>query len=268
MTGIRRPEFLNSLENTTYPFVANATLTNGTDSLLEGTILDAHLYATEGSGRYYLSLVEITSSSITLTIGDLTTTAVMSGTISLPVTDSVVRFFDLFGRPSGMLISDPARLSLVASWGLGVHRFSREDTEFCITCQVPVSDPGVTGLRLPDGEIITGKIWLLGEDGVVITTENITMPSGETVTAIKPNVVGDPLFLQRLCNPDELFTPISPVRIIRIVNGDDTYDCLPDEQGNFNIQMNDNLAVDAALRVRTTPEGVVVTVEGTTTGGT
>jgi len=268
MTGIRHPEFLNSLENTTYPFVANATLTNGTDSLLEGTILDAHLYATEGSGRYYLSLVEITSSSITLTIGDLSTTAVMSGTISLPVTDSVVRFFDLFGRPSGILISDPARLSLVASWGLGVHRFSKEDTEFCITCQVPVSDPGVTGLRLPDGEIITGKIWLLGEDGVVITTENITMPSGETVTAIKPNVVGDPLFLQRLCNPDELFTPISPVRIIRIVNGDDTYDCLPDEQGNFNIQMNDNLAADAALRVRTTPEGVVVTVEGTTTGGT
>ena len=103
---------------------------------------------------------------------------------------------------------------------------------------------------------------------MVITTENITMPSGETVTAIKPNVVGDPLFLQRLCNPDELFTPINPVRIIRIVNGDDTYDCLPDEQGNFNIQMNDNLAVDAALRVRTTPEGVVVTVEGTTTGGT
>mgnify|MGYP003626197453 CR=1 FL=1 len=268
MTGIRHPEFLNSLENTTYPFVANATLTNGTDSLLEGTILDAHLYAPVGSGRYYLSAVKITSSSIQLTIGDLTSSSVMTGTIQLPVVDSIIRFFDSGNRPAGVLISEPARLSLIASWGLGTHSFNREDTEFCVTCQVPVSNPGVTGLRLPDGEVLTGKIWLLGENGVVLTAENLVMPSGETVTAIKPNVVGDPMFLQRLCNPDELFTPINSVRTIRIVNDDYTYDCLPDEQGNFNIQMNDALAPDAALRIRTTPEGIVVTVEGTTPEGT
>ena len=268
MTGMRHPEFLNSLENTTYPFVATATLTNGTDSLLEGTFLDAHLYASTSSGRYYLSKVEVASSSIKLTVGDLTTTAAMTGTISLPVTDSVVRFFDVFNRPSGILISDPARLSLLASWGLGVHSFSREATEFCVTCQVPVSDPGVTGIRLPDGEIITGKVWLVGDDGVVLTTEEIVMPSGETAIAIRTNVVGDPLFLQRLCNPDELFTPINPIRVIRIVNDGYTYDCEPDDQGNFNIQMNDSLAADAALRIRTTPEGIVVTVEGTTPEGT
>lgn len=264
MTGIRHPEFINSLENTTYPFVANATLTNGTDALLEGTILDAHLYATSGAGRYYISSVVITSSTIQFTIGDLTATSVMTGTISLPVVDSVVRFFDSGNRPAGILVSEPSRLALVASWGVGTHTFSREATEFCITCQVPVSDPGVTGLRLPDGEVITGKVWLMGEDGVVLTTENLVMPSGETVEAVKVNVVGDPLFLQRLCNPSELFTPVNPIRGIRVVNDGDTYDCLPDDQGNFNIQMNDNLAPDAALRVRTTPEGIVFTVEGTT----
>lgn len=268
MTGIRHPEFIKSLENTTYPFVPSATLTNGTDILLEGTFLDAHFYAPAGAGRYYLSKVENTSSRIKLTVGDRSTDNRMTGTLSLPVVDSFIRFTDEFGRPSGLLVSDPTRISLMTAWGIGDHLFSRDDTEFCVTCQVPVSDPGVTGLRLPDGEILTGKIWLVGEDGVILTTETITNSDGESVTAITPNVVGDPLYLQRLCNPEDLFVPVNPVRGIRVVNDGYTYDCEPDEQGNFNIQMNDSLAADAALRVRTTPEGIVVTVEGTTPEGT
>ena len=41
------------------------------------------------------------------------------------------------------------------------------------------------------------------------------------------------------------------------------YICDADDIGNFNIQMNDSLAADAALRVRTTTEGIVFQVEGT-----
>jgi hypothetical protein len=267
MAGIRHPEFIKSLEDTKYPFVPTASLNNGNDSLLEGTFLDAHFYAPAGAGRYYLSKVENTSSSITLTVGDRSTTNRMTGTLSLPLTESIIRFVDEFGRPSGLIVSDPSRISLMSAWGVGEHRFAQEDTEFCVTCQVPVSDPGVTGLRLPDGEILTGKIWLVGEDGVIITTETIVNSDGESVLAITPNVVGDPLYLQRLCSPEELFTPINPVRKIRVVNDGYTYDCEPDDQGNFNIQMNDSLAADAALRVRTTPEGIVITVEGTTPEG-
>ena len=70
--------------------------------------------------------------------------------------------------------------------------------------------------------------------------------------------------MQRLCNPDNIFTPVNPVRIIRVVNGENVYDCVPDAQGNFNLQMNDALATDAALRIRTTYEGIVINVEGST----
>jgi len=55
------------------------------------------------------------------------------------------------------------------------------------------------------------------------------------------------------------------VRILRVVNGENTYDCLPDVQGNFNLQMNDDMAPDAALRIRTTAEGIIINVEGSTT---
>lgn len=267
MTGIRHPEFIKSLENTTYPFIPTATLSNGPDSFLEGTFLDAHLYAPAGSSRYYLASVAVTSSSITLVIGDQSNPERLSGVVELPITEPVVRLVDAFNRPGGLLVSEPARLAVLSAWGIGVHTFSQDQTEFCVTCQVPVADPGVTGIRLSSGDILTGKIWLVGEDGVILSTENVSTSSGDIVEAVRIDVVGDPLFLQRLCNPEELFTPINPIRTIRVVNDDYTYDCEPDDQGNFNIQMNDSLAADAALRLRTSPEGIVIMVEGSTPEG-
>lgn len=102
---------------------------------------------------------------------------------------------------------------------------------------------------------------------MVLRTEPTTDKDGNSVELLRIDVVGDPLFLQRLCNPEELFTPVNPVRIIRIKQGDYTYDCEPDEQGNFSLQANDSLAADAALRLLTTPEGIVITVEGSTNAG-
>ena len=110
-------------------------------------------------------------------------------------------------------------------------------------------------------------MWLVGEDGVVLRTELTTDKDGNSVEVLRLDVVGDPLYLQRLCNPEELFSPVNPIRTLRVKQGEYTYDCVPDDQGNFTIQMNDSLAADAALRVRTTPAGIVITVEGSTNAG-
>lgn len=268
MAGIRHPEFIKELENTNYPFVATATLSNGTDTFLEGTFLDAHLYAVSGTRRYYLSRVIVSSSELQIIIGDANNSARLTGTVSLPISSGTVKLVDEYERSGGVLVSEPARLSLLTAWGVGEHIFERDQTEFCITCQVPVPDAGLTGIRLENGELLSGKVWLVGEDGVVLRTENIADSQGNPVEVLRVDVVGDPLFLQRLCNQEELFTPVNPVRVIRIKQGEYTYDCLPDDQGNFNIQMNDSLAADAALRIRTTPEGIVITVEGSTNAGT
>jgi hypothetical protein len=267
MAGIRHPEFIKELENTKYPFIPTATLSNGSDTFLEGTFLDAHLYAVTGTRRYYLSNVTITSNLMVITIGDANSANRLVGTVRLPINTSIVRLIDVYGRSGGMLVSEPVRLSLLATWGVGSHNFELKQTEFCITCQMPIPDPGVTAIRLENGELLSGKIWLVGEDGVALRTEFTTDKNGNLVEVMRLDVVGDPLYLQRLCNPEELFTAVNPVRTIRIKQGDHVYDCVPDDQGNFSIQMNDSLAADAALRVRTTPAGIVITVEGSTNAG-
>jgi hypothetical protein len=264
VSGIRHPELISSLESTKYPFIPTATLTNGKDSLLEGTFLDAHIYAVDGTGRYYISQVVVDSSKFTVTIGDSVKADRLTGVISLPITKSAVRLVDEYGRPGGLLVSEPTRLAVMAAWGLGVHKFELSHTEFCVTCQMPVPEHGISGFRLPNGEIVTGKVWFMGQDGVVLSVAETTDKYGQVVEMLRVDVIGDPLYLQKLCDPNALFEPVNPIRTIRVVSSGFVYECSPGEQGNFNIQMNDALASDAALRVHTTPKGIIITVEGST----
>lgn len=266
-SDIRYPEFIRSLEQTKYPFVPTASLSNGSVFFLEGTFLDAHIYSVIGSGRYYISNIKVTSSSFTITIGDSTNASRLFGTVLLPVTDYSIALKDEYGRSGGILVSEPARLSLFSGWGVGEYAFNQNQTEFCVTCQMPIPDPGVTGFRLDNGDVVSGRIWLVGDDGVVINTATSTDKNGNPIRLLQVNVVGDPLFLQKLCNPDNLFVPVNPIRTIRIINNETTYDCTPDDQGNFNLQMNDATAADAALRIRTTTEGILFEVEGSTNAG-
>lgn len=264
MSEILYPEYIKSLENTKYPFVPTASLSNGTQYFLEGTILDAHIYAIEGTFRYFISRVDVSADKLTIFIGDNSARDRLSGSVAMPLTTGTVQLQDAAGRPSGILVSEPARLAILSSWGFGTHEFEINQTEFCITCQMPIPEQGVTGLQLPTGEIVNGKVWLMGSDGVVFSTEVTTDKNNNVIEVIRADIVGDPLYLQKLCGSDDLFVPVNPIRTIRVVNGTTTYDCQPDDAGNFNIQMNDNLVQDAALRVRTTPVGIVITVEGTT----
>jgi hypothetical protein len=264
VSDIRYPEFLASLENTRYPFIATASLSNGSVSFLEGTFLDAHLYAVGGGKRYYISKVVVESDQCTITIGDDQDVASLTGVVGIPVTTSAVRLTDIYGRPGGILVSEPDRLAVLSAWGVGTHTFERAQTEFCVTCQMPIPDPGVTGFRLENGDILSGRVWFVGDDGVILSTSVINDKNGNPFDRLRIDAVGDPLYLQRLCTSENLFVPVNPVRTIRVINGDYSFDCQPDEQGNFNIQMNDSLAADAALRIRTTPEGIVFEVEGST----
>lgn len=262
MTAIRFPEFLASLENTKYPFIPTATLNNGKVSLLEGTFLDAHVYTTVNFSRYYISEVTVESEKFTIYIGDESAPKNLHGEVLLPITTANVSLQDSYSRPAGILVSSPDRLAMLSGWGVGTHEFEREQTEFCVTCQMPIPAPGVTGFLLETGEILTGKVWFVGDDGVVLSATNVTDSQNNSVATLQINVVGDPLYLQRLCSSANLFTPVNPVRKLRIVNGANVYESLPDAQGNFNLQMNDSLASDAALRIRTTSEGIVINVEG------
>ena len=265
MTGIRHPEYIDSLESTKYPFIPTASLSNGDATLLEGTFLDASIYAVAGAGRYYISSVVVTSGSITIHVGDPSQSRLLTGEIPLPISVASVPLVDSFGRSGGILVSDPSRLSLMSAWGIGTHNFELRDTEFCVGCQILISDPGVSGIRLPDGSVVTGKVWIVGDDGVQVSAESYLDAEGSVTDAIRIDIVGDPLFLQRSCSSQENYAPISAVRTIRVVDAVQEYDCEADDTGNFNLQMNNSLAEDAALRIRSTDRGIYIGVEGSIT---
>ena len=121
MAVIRHPEFIKELEGTKYPFIPTARLSNGTDAFLEGTFLDAHLYSVVGTQRYYVSKVVVTSSNLSIVIGDDNEATRLTGEVTMPIDTDIVRLVDEYGRSGGMLVSEPARLSLLSAWGIGEH---------------------------------------------------------------------------------------------------------------------------------------------------
>lgn len=265
------PQFRDQFEPTKYPFGDRASLRNSEGRIiLEGTFLDAHLYPIGGREGIYLSSVVVTHQDVTLWIGDSVQKQLASGVITVPNFPDHVLLQDAYDRPAGILVSSPDRLAMFYTWGIGAHEFTPTQSQFAATCCMPTPEIGVRGIILEDGSIFTGKVWIVGDDGVVVRYETVMLPRAcnqpaETINVIRVDIVGDPLFRRRLCEDKELFTTPNPVRIVRIRNGDYVFECTPNEFGNMTIQMNDNLAADTVLRVRTTEEGIVFEAVGSKT---
>jgi|TARA_R110000824_G_scaffold82768_4_gene207396 hypothetical protein len=258
---IRHPEWQSSLEDTNYPFEPDAKLLNSAGDIVPPDVfLDAHFYPIGGSGSMYLSKVEVTAEAVTLYIGDSSTLEIASGSVTITGSNDIVRLTDVYGRPAGIIISEASRLGMFRALGIGEHSFTQLETPFVATVCMPTPQIGVRGIVIPDGTLFTGPVWIVGEDGVVVSKETAEMPatcdtSAQTQDVIRIDVVGDPLFRRRLCVPNDLFATPNFVQKIRIVNGNEQWTCSPDEHGYFYIQGNDSLAGDAALRVRTTTSG-------------
>lgn len=275
VSQIRHPEWRRSLEDTKYPFEDAATLTNSEGKIIpENVFLDAHLYPIGGGSNMYLSRVDVAHQAITLHIGDDDNTSIATASISVSEPENSVQLKDSFGRPAGIFVSEASRLGVFRAFGLGTHTFRPNQSPFVANVCMPTPQIGVRGIRLADGSLMTGPVWLVGDDGVVITRETVVSPatcssSSQVDEVIRIDIVGDPLFRRRLCTPKELFTTPTFIKKIKIVNEGNEWLCEPDENGYFSIQGNDSLAGDAALRVRITPEGNIrLEVEGSSSAAT
>ena len=202
---IKHPEWRASNELSQFPFSDNATLRNvAGDTLLVGTFIDAALYPPGGQSGMYLSKVVVTGSSVTIHIGDSHTSERASTTFNPAQPPAHLRLTDSYGRPAGILVSEPERLAIFLSWGPGTHEFTQQSTAFVAAVCIPKPGVGLQGVQLPNGEIVTGDIWIVGDDGVVLSAENEIIPgafgAADTVeSVIRVDVVGDPLFRRRLC---------------------------------------------------------------------
>jgi len=270
MPRILFPEFRDQLEPTKYPFGETVSLVNvNGDTILEGSFLDAHLYPVGGGARMYLSKVVVDHDEVTFFVGDATNTELCSGSYDLIDPPSRIGLTDQYSRPAGVLISEPSRIALFQAWGIGTHTFELSQSEFAATCCMPTPEVGVRGILLADGTLFTGRTWIIGDDGVVVSYEEASSADkcgapADVLPAIRVDVVGDPLFRRRLCEDPGLYETPRPVRLIRFRRDDHVFECTPNEYGNITMQMNDQQP-NTALRIYTNGDGMVIEVAGSNT---
>ena len=261
------PEWRKENEPTKYPFAARARLVNAAGlAVTEGVFLDAALYPIGHTGPLYLSKAVVDHEKAVIYVGDALRPELCSGEVRIVSPAGDVSLTDAVGRPAGVIVSEPARLAVIQSWGVGTHEFAAGDTEFCATCCVPTPEVGLRGVLLADGELLTGDVWLLGSDGVALRGETVTLQTAcgatETVEVVRVDVVGDPLFRRRLCQPRDLFSTPNPVRRLRVVGPDVEFEVEPDERGNVLMTAGTNIVDDAVLRLSSTPAGVKFELAG------
>lgn len=261
MTQIVHPEFRDYFETTRYPFADSASLDNAEgDFIGESIFLDASFYPVGGTERLYLSRVEITNDEAILTLGDENTDSLASATFSLVDPGDEIRFTDSFGRPAGLIVSEASRLATFQSWSLGTHLFSVGETEFAARVCIPTPEIGLRGILLEDGSVFTDDIWIVGDDGVIVRRETVTVPKTgftdevEVHEVIRIDVVGDPLYRRRLCA--NVFETPRFLRTITFKHGTDEIMCGPDDSGDVKVSVGSQDAEDTTLRLRILDSGL------------
>jgi hypothetical protein len=252
---------------TKYPFAANAKLQNGSGRVIvEGTFLDAALYPIGDATGLFVTSVTVGFQTVTVTVGTEVAPALGTGTFDAIDPPDEVALVDTLGRPAGVLVSEGLRLGLFRSWGVGTHEFLPDETPFCGSCVFPTPEPGLRGITLETGELFIGDVWLIGDDGVVLRASEETRTAGDgtsrRVQVIRVDVVGDPLFRRRLCQPNNLFETPRFLREIRFVGPNMDFVCGPDDAGNVRLAVTNDLVSDTILRLNSTSTGVTVGVAG------
>lgn len=230
------PEWRDGNLHTRYPFTDDATLVNQDGLTIDQDLFDdARLYPVGGSAGMFLRRVEVTVSGLFFHIADSVSGELASGgyLFADPVPD-LIRLTDQYGRASGVLVSDSDRLAAAAGiYPLGDTIFTQAQTEFAPTVAVPIPNTQLRGILLDDGGFISGDIYLVGSNGIVLTEEG---------GAIRVDVVGDPYALIRACQAEGFLAPTFCG--LKTING-----IAPDENGDFKLTIGGNLAPQNILRI-------------------
>jgi hypothetical protein len=256
---ILHPQWRDEYEPTTYPFGDWATLRNDAGVFIpEGAFLDASFYIVGGGSRIRLSKVIVADQVVDFYIGDDSTDELCHGQILIAEGADNVIFNDSYGRPAGIAVSTSERLLSFQTWTIGTHQFTFEQTGFVAGVSIPIPNTRFRGFILDDGSVVTGDIWLVGDDGIVLSHEEIseeddnncmssTAPS-QAGHYIRVDVVGDPLFLQRFCAG----SPPTPrlLKTITFQRGTERLVVTPDAQGEIKLLVGRPNAESTILRIK------------------
>lgn len=258
---IKHPEWRDFHEPTNYPFADESTLVNDAgDTLFKDLFLDAAFYPVGGEAGGRLSKIEIFSATGVIWYGDEGEDFRASATFSLGDPPDSLRFLDTLGRPAGLLVSESQRLAVFQSWGVGSREFSLSQTGLAAAVCMPAPEPGVRGVIADDGQVLTDDVYIVGDDGVLVTYETITLeatcerPETEA-RVIRIDVVGDPLWRRKECAPGFFSTPRF-LETITFQKGGKSFVCGPGGLGNIRLVVGNDQADDTILRIRPTETGI------------
>lgn len=174
MPDILRQEFVEKYENTTYPFVDSATLTDikGEFSIPKALFVDASLYPPGTKDNLYISRIIIGVNSAEIIIGEENSTKTFSGIVS--TSQDNVWIEDEYKRLVGLLCADKSRLSYLFACKTGTYIFIPKATTFSARCVFQDSGRGVSSIGSGTSDL-NGYVWLIGGDGVFLRNDNNTI---------------------------------------------------------------------------------------------
>lgn len=241
------PEFREEFGGTRYPFADTATLLTRQTSLDIGigTFVDASLYPIGGASRLYLASITVNAREVTLALSDDDRASLATATFDPLDPPALLTFTDGHGRPAGIIVANPDEARRFSAWPVGTHTFNLGATEFVASCVIPTPEPGVRGILTSLNELLAGDVWLVGDNGVVVR---------ENEGRIRIDIVGDPLFVRKLCGRVDLF---DAPNLVRTING-----CPPDAYGNWNLTVGDHMNEQTIVRIYPSDDGLVIAAVG------
>jgi len=241
MPRLIHPQYREDNGESKYPFSDTTSLAAGDGVVLDrGLIIDAVLHLPGATTPTSLVSVRTSATELTFTVRAGLVTA--SATVTLPDPDPYITLTTPAGQPAGLLLADADLLATLQGWSSGLHEFS---AEFALSTCVLGAELGVTGLKAPSGSPLTNDVWLVGEDGVILSAED---------GKIRVDVVGEPLVRRRLC---DTATTLQSVRYLRTINGEaaDTYQ-------NMSLIIGRADTLTPALRVAYENGEIVLSIAG------
>lgn len=247
MARIVHPQFRDENTYSKYPFTDLSSLVSDTgEELPRDALIDAVLHPVGLSQSLVLLSVTIDGLTASFSIGH-DSEELCSGSIDLSGQNGAAAVVDGLGRPAGVLLFNPGTIATIQGWQNGVHSFGRNAT-FVPTVVIPSPEVAVRGLGAESDVPLVNDVWIVGEDGVLVTDDN-----GD----IRIDIVGDPLWRRAVCDRQPDFQ--SP-NFALTINGTP-----PDDYGNWRLVTGRALTPKPALRVR--PENGVLIIELALPGG-
>lgn len=228
-------EWRESQQQSLYPFADGSSLTTKSGLTLPPEIfIDAAIYPIGGNPPVYLSKVIVAVRRITIFIGGSGNDSLASAYYDPVDPADSIELIDASGRSAGALVLNKVEAAVLQSWPVGEYTFNPSSSTFCPTVVMVLPNYGVNSVILNDGTVLTGDVWLVGGEGVILR---------EYDGSIRVDIVGDPLSKRNRCDADVVNSFVTP-KFLKTINGIEA-----GVDNDFKFLVGQNQTIDNIMRV-------------------